>query len=73
MPITEKNLDKERDYYVVKANQLITKSRYSLSLQQQKILLYFISQIKPEDNKKYFQKQTFLREKHLVDDKYDCG
>lgn len=40
---------KERNYYVVKANQLITKSRYSLSAQQQKILLYLISHIKPDD------------------------
>lgn len=40
---------KERSYLVVKDTQLITKSRYSLSLQQQKILLYFISRIKPDD------------------------
>lgn len=43
-------LSKERDYFVVKDNDLITKTRYSLTLQQQKILLYFISRIKPEDN-----------------------
>jgi plasmid replication initiation protein len=34
---------------VVKANELITKSRFSLSTQQQKIVLYLISQIKPYD------------------------
>lgn len=34
---------------VRKANQLIQKSRFSLSLQQQKILLYLISQISPQD------------------------
>ena len=34
---------------VVKANDLIQKSRFSLSLQQQKIVLYLISQIKPYD------------------------
>lgn len=50
MPLADENLLKERNYYVVKANDLITKSRYSLSLQQQKILLYLISQIKPEDD-----------------------
>lgn len=34
---------------VVKANNLIQKSRFSLSLQQQKIVLYLISQITPYD------------------------
>lgn len=38
-----------RDSTVVKANDLIQKSRFSLSLQQQKIVLYLISQIKPYD------------------------
>ena len=34
---------------VVKANDLIQKSRFNLSLQQQKIVLYLISQITPYD------------------------
>ena len=34
---------------VVKANELIQKSRFSLSLQQQKVVLYLISQIAPQD------------------------
>lgn len=38
-----------RHKMVRKANQLIQKSRFSLSLQQQKILLYLISQISPQD------------------------
>ena len=45
-----KRLSQERSYFVVKDNELITKSRYSLTLQQQKILLYFISRIKPDDD-----------------------
>lgn len=49
MPLKEKKLSQERSYFVVKDNALITKSRYSLTLQQQKILLYFISRIKPDD------------------------
>ena len=49
MPLTEEELTKERGYFVVKDNRLITKTRYSLSLQQQRILAYFISRIKPED------------------------
>lgn len=42
-------LTKERNYYVAKSNQLITRSRYSLTTQQHKLLLYLISRIKPED------------------------
>lgn len=38
-----------RQLFVVKKNELIQRSRFSLSLQQQKILLYIISSIKPED------------------------
>lgn len=38
-----------RNNYVRKANALIQKSRFSLSTQQQKILLYLISQISPTD------------------------
>ena len=34
---------------VVKSNELIQKSRYQLSLLEQKIMLFFISKIKPED------------------------
>lgn len=49
MPLKEKRLSQERSYFVAKDNALITKSRYSLTLQQQKILLYFISRIKPTD------------------------
>jgi len=36
-------------YKVVKSNDLIQKSRFNLSLQEQKIVLYLISKIKPED------------------------
>lgn len=36
-------------YLVVKSNDLIQKSRFSLSAQEQKIILYVISQIKPTD------------------------
>jgi len=38
-----------RDYKVVKANDLIQKSRFNLKVQEQKILLYLISKIKPDD------------------------
>lgn len=38
-----------RDYKVVKSNELIQKSRFQLSMQEQKIILYMISKIKPDD------------------------
>lgn len=38
-----------RDKTVVKANDLIQKSRFNLSLQQQKMLLFLISQVTPYD------------------------
>lgn len=47
--LSEKRLSQERSYFVVKANDLITKTRYSLTTQQHRVLLYFISRIKPDD------------------------
>ena len=45
----------ERHNSVVKANALIQKSRYSLSAQQQKIILFLISKITPYDDEfKYY-------------------
>ena len=38
-----------RNYKVVKHNNLIQRSRYELSTQEQKIILYLITKIKPED------------------------
>ena len=42
-------VSKSRDYQVVKANELIQKTRYSLTVQEQKTLAYVISMIKPTD------------------------
>ena len=47
--MTNEELAKERDYFVAKANELITKGRYSLTIRQHKILLCFISKIQPND------------------------
>jgi len=38
-----------REYKVVKHNNLIQRSRYELSTQEQKIILYLITKIRPED------------------------
>lgn len=40
----------DREQYVVKANDLIRRTRYSLTAQQQKIVLFAISKIKPGDD-----------------------
>lgn len=45
----EKSKMKNEKLLVVKANSLIQKSRYKLSLQEQKIILYLISKIMPND------------------------
>lgn len=43
--------------YVVKSNDIIQRSRFKLNLQQQKMVLYIVSQIKKDDSD--FQKYTF--------------
>jgi plasmid replication initiation protein len=45
----EARISELRNYKVVKSNELIQKSRFRLSLQEQKVILYLISKIKPED------------------------
>jgi len=47
--IERRNLTELRTYKIVKANELIQKSRFNLQVQEQKIILYLISKIKPED------------------------
>lgn len=43
-------LEQERNQLVVKHNAIIQKTRYSLNTQQQKVILYLISKIKPDDD-----------------------
>ena len=43
------SIAEQRELTVRKANEIIQRSRFSLSAQQQKILLYLISKIKPQD------------------------
>lgn len=38
-----------QEYYVVKSNDLIQQARYRMTVQQQKLVLYAISKIKPDD------------------------
>lgn len=49
-----KNVEEERSYSVVKSNDLIQKTRYGLSLQEQKTIAYICSLIKPHEKKREF-------------------
>jgi len=60
-----------RNYKVVKSNDIIQKSRFNLQLQEQKIILYLISKIKPEDmelKEHIFQIKDFCKVCGLDDD-----
>jgi len=46
---SKSKIKEQREYNVVKANELIQNSRFNLNLQEQKIILYLISKIKPSD------------------------
>ena len=43
----QEEIVKKRDYLVVKSNQLVQKSRYSLSVTEQRVVAYICSMIKP--------------------------
>ena len=52
-----KDIKEQRYFSVVKANELIQNTRFNLSMQEQKIILYLISKIKPNDTE--IKEQTF--------------
>ena len=51
----ESNATTDRERYVVKKNELIQRSKYILTAQEQKLLSLLISKIKPEDTELYVQ------------------
>ena len=53
----------ERSLLVFKRDDLIQKSRYSLTVQEQRIVLYAMSKIKPTDDA--FQEYTFFYTSNL--------
>jgi len=53
----KKELEKNRNYMIAKRNDLIQKSRYSLSVVEQKIVWLLISKIEPDDGE--FKKYEF--------------
>ncbi|MCL1912479.1 MAG: replication initiation protein [Eubacteriaceae bacterium] len=55
---------KSRQNYVIKSNEIVQKGRHNLTMQEQKILLYVISKIKPADldfKQFHFSIQDFAR------------
>jgi Initiator Replication protein. len=55
--MADQDIQNYRNYRVTKANSLIQKTRFSLTLQEQKILLYLITKIQPRDTE--FTEYTF--------------
>lgn len=55
--LDKQEIQEAREKQVRKANELIQKSHFNLSTQQQKIIIYLISQIKPNDRE--FKEYTF--------------
>jgi len=53
----QETLSEVREHLIVKRNDLIQKSRHQMDLQEQKIILYMISKIKPHE--KDFKEQVF--------------
>lgn len=54
----EQEIREERSLFVVKSNALIQKTRYELSLEEQRLLLYIIAKIKPDDERLKLQEFT---------------
>jgi len=46
----KKELEKQRNYAVIKSNELIQQSRFKLSVTEQKVIWYIISKVKYEDD-----------------------
>lgn len=46
---TSREITEQQSYSVIKANELIQKGRFTLTAQQQKLVLYLVSKIKPND------------------------
>lgn len=57
--MTKQELEKARSYKVVKANELIQKTRFELSLTEQKSIAYICSMIKPGQKDEYILDYEF--------------
>jgi plasmid replication initiation protein len=69
----QETLSEVRDYLIVKRNDLIQKSRHHMDLQEQKIIMYMISKIKPSEmdfTEQIFSIAEFCR---IIGADYDSG
>lgn len=62
-----------KEMYVVKANDLIRKTRYNLTTQQQKLILYLISKIQPTDKINQWYEVSIPEICRVLDLKLDDG
>ncbi len=63
----------EKYYTIVKQNDLIQRSRFNLTLQEQKILLYIISKIKPTDTELLDYELNIIDFCNVIDIDYKNG
>lgn len=68
-----KRIDQDRGWYVAKSNELIQRSRYSLTVTQQKMLLFLVSKIKPQDIGEEIYKFSIVEFCEAVGIKIDQG
>ncbi len=61
----ENNHDKERNSKVYKSDKLIQQARYSLSITEQRFVLYAISKIKPEDDASMWYELSLKEFQHI--------
>lgn len=69
----QETLSEVRDYLIVKRNDLIQKSRHHMDLQEQKIIMYMISKIRPSEmnfTEQIFSIAEFCR---IIGADYDSG
>lgn len=62
-----------QEYYVVKSNDLIQKARYSLTVQQQKLILFAISKIKKNDQPEKIYELSIDEVCSVMGLEYDTG
>jgi len=48
--VNKKQVDSTRNQLVVKSNEIIQKARFNFTIEEQKIIAYLVSKVKPEDS-----------------------
>lgn len=68
-----KKIRELQDFYVVKSNDLIQKTRYNMTVQQQKLILFAISKIKRSDLPDKWYEMTIDEACSVMGIEYDTG